>query len=286
MSHRHKAWPLLLLLGTALILPGSALADVSSARQRWHEVQKEDTKAADVEEEIRFGRSIAARILGRERLVQNARLSRYVKLIGAGLALHSSRNELQFHFAVLDSDQVNAYSTPGGYIFITRGAVRAARNEDELAAILAHEIAHVTQRHIVEDLNIHGEADDELDLSGVMRILGISADTARVAFNQAVDKALDVLFETGYRVDQELEADRVATLLLAESGYDPTALQRLLIRLDASEVQQAKGRMRTHPGGERRLEELATLLKNEQLTPIDHPRMKARFESHVKTIQQ
>jgi predicted Zn-dependent protease len=261
-----------------LLAAAPALA-AGDTRLRLHQLVENQTGEADVVAEVRFGEDVAARILGREKLSADTNLQRYVSLLGTALALHADRPELSFYFAVLDDDAVNAYSAPGGFVFITQGAVRAAQNEAELAAILAHEIAHVSRRHIVHELNIHGA--EQSDLSALTRFLGASADTARVALAQAVDKALDVLFDSGYNVQQELEADSVATLLLAEAGYDPTALRRFLARVESP----ATTGMKTHPGAEQRDAALNTLLAEEKLERLpNNATQQTRFDAYVKAI--
>jgi predicted Zn-dependent protease len=269
------------LVAAALVLSMPA-ATANEARLRLHQIATSHASEDDVAAEVRFGEDVAARILGRQQLIKNERLDRYVSLIGTALAAHADRPELNFYFAVVDSDTINAYSAPGGFVFITRGAVQATRDESELAAILAHEIGHVSRRHIVDELNIHGA--EQADLSTLSRFLGASADTARVALSQAVDKALSVLFDTGYNVKQELEADRVATLLLAETGYDPTALRRFLARVESPQQGRRQAGMKTHPGAAQRDAALAKLLAEEGLAPLpDTPLEQTRFERHVKT---
>ena len=143
-----KVFVTLLLLISTLCGATNAAAE-SDFRRRAHAVNSNEFETGDIQAEVAFGREIAARILGREPLRDNAELARYVTLIGQALALNSGRSELSFYFAVLDSEQVNAYSTPGGYVFVTRGALKQMRDEAELAAVLAHEIAHVQLRHII-----------------------------------------------------------------------------------------------------------------------------------------
>lgn len=271
------------LLALLMLLAAAPVFAASDTRLRLHQLVENQTGETDVMAEVRFGEDVSARILGREKLSTDEKLQRYVSLLGTALALHADRPELNFYFAVLESDAVNAYSAPGGFVFITRGAVRAAHDESELAAILAHEIAHVSRRHIVHELNIRGA--EQSDLSALTRFLGASADTARVALSQAVDKALEVLFDTGYNVQQELEADRVATLLLAETGYDPTALRRLLARVESPAAAQSA--MKTHPGAEQRDAALHTLLTEEKLSPLPgNSTQQARFDAHVKATSR
>jgi predicted Zn-dependent protease len=211
-----------------------------------------------VKTEIRFGREVSARILGAIPLSDSESLTRYVNLVGKSLVMHADRSEIEFHFAILDSDTVAAYSAPGGFVFITQGMFKAIHNEAELAAVLAHEIAHINLRHIVKELNI--KAVNKEELSSLARFLGASGDTTRVVFNQAVDKAYQVLFKNGYKKSQELQADAQAVTLMALTGYDPNALASLLKRL-ASNHNKRNTSSTTHPQFARREQELNRVLQ-------------------------
>jgi predicted Zn-dependent protease len=223
---------------------------------------------------------IAARILGKRNLYADAKLTRYINLVGQSLAQNCNRPELFFHFAILDSAHINAYSTPGGYVFITLGAIRHMNDEAELAAVLAHEIAHITRRHIVKELNIHA-ADTSL-VSSLSVFLGGSSETAKVAFLQAVDQAVSILFSKGYKIQDELDADRTAMILLANSGYDPIALQRYLTRIKNLTKQDAtKTPPTTHPSSAQRMLAIKQLIYDEQLTRLDYPNRRQRFIQYV-----
>lgn len=272
------------LLGLALALgpvASHATEGETPYRQRAHHVLAGATTAQDVETEIEFGRTIAARVLGRYALDDDAALNRYVNLVGSGIALHSGRGELTYRFAVLDSEHINAYSAPGGYIFITRGALAQMKDEAELAGVLAHEVAHITERHIVKALSIR--AADNSAGSGLSRILNAGTDTARVAIQQAADQAMRILFEDGYQQRDELDADRVATLLLATTGYDPAALHRYITRIQASETTSNNHEsVTTHPPSPERLAALRKTLDEEQLHGLHYPTLAERFTHHVK----
>ncbi len=99
------------------------------------------------EEETRIGRQIAGDLLGAVPLVRDDKLQRYVNLVGDWVALQSGRNDVTWHFGVLDTEDINAFAAPGGYIFVTKGLYKRLNNEAELAGVLAHEIAHVTMKH-------------------------------------------------------------------------------------------------------------------------------------------
>ena len=178
-------------------LPVLAWADETNsfsprqARQRLGQLRQFDFDPEDVSIEIDFGREVAAHLLGRYSLLDDDQLQRYVMQIGRNQVNYVYRPELEFYFAVLDSDHVGAFAAPGGYVFVTRGAVENMEDEAELAAVIAHEMIHVTERHIVKELGIRsGEGGM---VSGLARILGGSGDPARAAFSQAVEQALEIL---------------------------------------------------------------------------------------------
>jgi len=114
-------------------------------------------KAADIytpwtaEQEQAIGQASAAKLINVFRLYDNADMTRYVNLVGNTVARQSGRS-VPYHFAILDTDVVTAVSLPGGYIFITRGALANLHNEAELAGVLAHEVAHVDRRHLEKEI--------------------------------------------------------------------------------------------------------------------------------------
>lgn len=252
---------------------------VHALRQRSHSLTVNNTTPEDIKAEITFGRDIAARVLGRFILLKDKQRTRYVNLIGTALANQAARGELNYYFAILDSDSINAYSAPGGYIFITHGALSLAEDEAELAAILAHEIAHVTERQIVNALNIR--AVDSGGSAGLGRLLSASSDTAHVAFAQAAEQAVTILFKSGYSQQDELDADRIATLMLANSGFDPLALRRYLQRAQGMDNKDQEINL-THPPADARLTSLDRLIAEEKFNGLNQPRNTQRFKRHVK----
>ena len=220
----------LLLALSSVPLPVVAAEDNACPwRARPSSTPSDTYSVDDISEEIDFGKQVAARILGQHQLVGAPDLQRYISLVGSTLAQHSSRPELKFRFAVVESGQVNAYSTPGGYVFVTTAALKLMKSEAELAGVLAHEISHVCERHLVKDLNIRGS--DTSGFSSVLAIIGGATDAARIAFTQAVDKAVDVLFKDGYKQADEMQADQQAVSFAALAGYDPTGLESYLNRV-------------------------------------------------------
>lgn len=272
---------LVLSLITAGILSGCATdSSIREARQRSDQQYAQSSLSEeDVTAEIQFGRELAARILARYKMSSDEAMIRYINLVGKNIATHSDRPELNFHFTIIVSDEINAYAAPGGYIFVTTAAIKEMRDEAELAAVLAHEISHVTEKHIVKAIGIKGA--DSSALSGISKLLGASNDPSRVAFSQAMDKALNYLFENGLQAEDEYQADSTGTLLLAQTGYDPTALQRYLVRVKKQRKQLAVVN-KTHPPFDSRLVRIDQLLAMEALSSQPNKTYTQRFNAQIK----
>ena len=155
---RSTGFPVFALL-TMFLLPLSIHAGEGDGWRRRVSAESTDIAREDVSEEIRFGREIAARMVGRFGLYNDPQLMKYVNLVGRSLSQSTNRPELDFHFAVLNTSEINAYAAPGGYVFVTRGAIEKMQDESELAAVLAHEMTHINERHVVKELNIEGPGE-------------------------------------------------------------------------------------------------------------------------------
>ncbi len=278
-SGQVRQWAAAALVACGIWAAGTAAAGPRDCRLRLCDkgaLTEEPFTRADVELELRVGREVAARILSRFRLVPDARLQRYVNRVGAVLARNASRPELEYRFAVIDTATANAFSTPGGYVFVTRGALEAMESEAELAAVLAHEIAHVDRRHVVRDLRIRAPKGG-LE-GGVARLVGAGTGPVQVAFRQAVEGTLGILFQRGYRVEQEREADQVALMILAHTGYRPQALARYLGRLRNRRRGRIGHLARTHPLTPERLAAIRRVFPEDRPIGIE---LRARFGRYV-----
>ncbi len=194
---------------------------VSTANQKWD--------ANDI------GESTAVSVTKSPGLVKDQKLTDYVMCVGLTVAAVTGRQDIDFTFGVMDDNaSVNAVSAPKGYIFITRGALLKMQDESELAAVLAHEIAHVVEDHGMESLK-----------AGRMGSLVTGA--AKIASdNQMVDFLADAANDMKgmvYNPKQETEADKLAVKYLAAAGYDAGALARFMER----EMGSAKPDFRSHP---------------------------------------
>lgn len=213
------------------------------------------------EQEYYLGRSVAAAIFARNKPLVHRPLSAYATKIALTLASHSSRPETfgGYHVAILDTPQVNAVSAPGGFILLSKGFISILENEDELAAILAHEIGHIALKHGVSAIS-------ESNLTDALQIVGkeAAASTGNAAvselnalFGDSVNEVVGTLMDKGYSRSAEYDADSYAVTLLKKAGYDPGALVTALKKLESVSNAQG-GWFDTHPKPEARIEEVAS----------------------------
>lgn len=270
-----------ILLLFLLFVSFSASLSVAG-RKRLGPAQDETyTKIGDLEAEIRFGRDLAARILGNYKLHPDTTLQRYVNLVGKSVSLYSGRPELKFYFAVLDSDEINAFATPGGYIFITSGALKKMDNEAQLAGVLGHEISHVTRRHVVRKLDIRGQ--DDSAISGLSGIISANTDVFRNLLETSLNKASEILFETGYKLKEELEADSLGVMMAAAAGYHPESLKNFLIKSGGFEKEDTSYKKeKEHPQLNVRMISLNKTLVKNGLLNIKQVKVRGRFHENVK----
>lgn len=217
----------------------------------------------DPSEEHFIGRSVAAAVLtmpGYE-LTKDQALTDYVNLVGCGIAASSDEVRSTFtgyHFAVLESKEINAFACPGGTIFITRGLLEKTTSEDELACVLAHEIGHVTHRHglaaikkgnLVEGFKYLGEGAAQATLSDqdLKAVTGI--------FDDSIKDIVTTMVKSGYSKDAEFESDHSGENFAAAAGYDPNGLKRVLDRMKEGAGGEG-GMLSTHPSPDDRIGKL------------------------------
>jgi beta-barrel assembly-enhancing protease len=212
------------------------------------------------EDEYFVGRAVAASLFQSYRPYDDAELNAYLNRLGQGLALYSIRPAVYsgYRFFALDSPEVNAFATPGGHILVTRGLLRLAGDEDELAAVLSHEIAHVALGHGLA--SVHGFRFAQIVSDYAMNAgLSEGGEAARftATFGESIADLGKVLIVSGYSQTYELQADWEAYLILKAAGRDPGALSRLIARLPSRESTGeagAAGFALTHPASTTRLQ--------------------------------
>jgi predicted Zn-dependent protease len=203
--------------------------------------------------EQKIGADVAANILGASPLVDDTALQKYVNQVGMWIALHSEKPNLSWRFGVLDTSSINAFSAPGGYIFVTRGLLLVMRNEAELAGVLAHEVSHVTQKHVIKTRRTGA-------------LVGLLADAHNEsgddsAENQTLKKAVSAsteVYTRGLDKRDEYESDRMGMVIAARAGYDPFGLPTVLQSLSAINPKDSAVALmfKTHPDPEKRLDKV------------------------------
>ncbi len=214
------------------------------------------------ESEIALGRRTHKEILQRYSIYNNPQLQAYVSSVGEKLAENSHRSHLIYRFTVLDSKDINAFALPGGYIYVTRGLLAYLNSEAQLAAVLGHEIAHVTARHSVRQYS-------------AAQLAGIGATLASVFIpnmNQAGGQLMQVLGSallSGYGREHELEADKFGAEYAARTNYDSGAMldvirvlknqetfSKIRAKSEGREPQNYHGLFATHPDNDTRLQKV------------------------------
>jgi len=173
-------------------------------------------------EEISIGQKMAAQVDSTEKVLPDAEVQDYVNGVGQRIAHVSDRKDLPFHFKVLDSKEINAFATPGGYIYVYSGLLKILDDEAELAGVLSHEISHVVARHGVKRLQ---------QVLGVQVVLSIALGSSSQLSQDLVSTSIGIILQ-GYSRDNEFEADQFGTFYMEKAGYNPEGMAELLGKLD------------------------------------------------------
>jgi predicted Zn-dependent protease len=246
---------------TRTLLAAVAIASIAMTGCATNPVTgKADVVTMSAAQEVEIGRKMHPQILQQYGRYSDEALQAYVNDIGQRIARASHLPNLEFTFTVLDSEEINAFALPGGYVYVTRGIMAYLNSEAELVAVLGHEVGHVTARHAVRQQTGATAAGVGATLIGVLTGSGDLANIANMAGTALV---------RGYGRDMELEADSIGAEYLARLGYDPEAMidvVRLLKNQEMLEVQIARqegreprvyhGVFSTHPDNDTRLKEV------------------------------
>jgi predicted Zn-dependent protease len=200
------------------------------------------------EEESSIGQAIALQVVARYGgTVDDPQLLRYVNLVGRSVAATCDRPDIPYRFAVLNHDSINAFAAPAGYVFVTRGLLKNVQNEAELAAVLGHEIAHVSQKHILDVIQRSKQ------IAGVTEAGLAYAGKNPEAFKSVIDNAVKKLLDEGLDQSKEIEADQLGDVFASRVGYDPAAYVTFLTRLRALKGDD-KAFFKTHPNFSNRIQ--------------------------------
>ncbi len=248
------------------------LSTAAPARAQLGSILKKANQAADAKqklddltftdaEERQIGEQVSLKLRTRFGVYQNEPVTKYVSLVGGVLAQASSKPALDWRFIVLDTDGVNAYAAPGGFIHITRGLLGLMKNESELAGVLGHEITHVTQRHTINAIRKDKGISMGTDAAG-----GGSLKNELIA--KAIGKAFEDVFDGHWSRGDENDADRIGVQLANKVGYAPLGLAQALLKVSDRNASRTEpnGWFVSHPVIKERIANIDKQAASEKLT--------------------
>ena len=252
---------------------GGIGSKIRKANEAKGKVQKiSDLHISDADER-KIGEKVSDLVRVEYGVFQDKAVTKYVTLVGMTLARASSRPDLKWEFIVLDTDGVNAFASPGGFVHITRGALGFIKSEAELAGVLGHEIAHITGKHTVNAIKKSNAVQLTSDMvPGSNELIG---ELAEAAYANIVEKGFD-------RGDEE-NADQVGIRLANTLSYSPSGLGTFLTKLaerNKDQENERNGLFASHPETQGRIDRLNRLIKSEKLTGT--AQVQARYAAAIK----
>jgi len=287
----------LALSGSSLLLQGFGFGDLGSTIEQASKLTESATKSftavskalEDItpEQEYYIGRTIGAIVLNKYKSYEQQAGNRYLNLLGQTLARFSDLPELfdSYHFLILDSAEINAFATPSGLVFVTRGMLRCCSHEGALAAVLAHEIGHIQLKHGLHSI----EKDRITKATSILAIEGTKnfaqSDVASLTstFEDSINDITSTMINNGYSRSFENEADTAAVTLLGRVGYNPAGLIDMLKIMSKELKPGGLDFAKTHPSPESRIENLEKLVAGTGVqTPV--AAQQRRFEAALKGV--
>ena len=230
------------------------------------------------EQEYYIGRTVGAVVLGKYPAYDQSAANEYVNVIGQTLAQASDLPAIfgGYHFLVLDSNDINAFATPSGLVFVTRGLLRCCKNEDALAAVLAHEIGHIQLRHGMEAIEKARvtEALTTLAVEGAKSLGTREVAALTETFGGTISDITGTLINKGYARSSEYAADQAAVALLRRVGYNPNGLVEMLTLMKKNLKAGSLDFAKTHPAPDDRIKEIQKKGLAYAAVPAPAPRQK------------
>lgn len=224
------------LLAGLILLAGCSTSSYNVATQR------QETLLISTDREAAIGEAVARRVEEEFTLIRDPELLSRLDRVGGRIAAASDRKDILYRFSIIEEKEPNAFALPGGFIYATTGLMELVQSDDELAAVLGHEVGHVTARHTVK--RIQGAIGLQL-----LQIIALGTQAGDARTQQGIDLAFASLM-TSYSQQDELEADRLSVKYLKRTGYRPEAAIDFLTRLRDHTQKQPLRRFsyfRSHP---------------------------------------
>jgi predicted Zn-dependent protease len=271
---KHLVAPVMLLLLAAtsaeaqIHIPSGVTKGIETASKS---KEAYDSLTISADEERTIGEGVSDKLRARFGVVQDPAIHKYVTLVGTAVAEGASSDQQPkkgWVFIVLDTDGVNAFAAPGGFVHITRGAMALIKNESELASVLGHEIGHVTHKHTI----------NAIKKSNAIKVGADAAGSRSALLGQVIDLSYNQIVEGTFDRGDEIDADSVSTQLAPKAGYAST-LDDFLKRLDDrnKNMPTRNGLFASHPATAERIEKLQKLDASIKTTAM----AEARYKSSV-----
>ena len=236
-------------------------------------------EAITPENEYYIGRAVAATVLTNYNVYNSPEKEIYLNKICSAIVLNSGKPELYngYHVKILDSDEVNAFATSGGHIFITRGLLDCTDSEDSVAAAIAHEVAHIQLQHSLKAIKTSRWTAAGISATGAAISVVQSGSELASTMNDMVGDVVTNLVNSGYSQSQEFAADSLALTLMAEAGYNPQAMLDMLSMLKSASSGKSGGMYKTHPAPDKRIGKVNSAIKKVALPEDTTAYRTARF---------
>ena len=275
-------------LGTAVgVATGAITEDQAQSINRTSSAVGKAFDEITPEQEYWVGRTVAATLLSQTKPFDDGAANEYLNTLGQYLALCSDRPETfgGYRFQIMDSDDINAFAAPGGYILISRGMLRCCRTENAVAAVLAHEIGHVELKHGLKSIDksrMTGAVTTVLAEAG-KNLGGKELAEVTKAFEGSISDITSTLVNRGYSRQFESQADKAAVAILQNAGYDPNGLVAMLSEMEKRLKPGGHDFAKTHPDPKVRIKEVRALIGG---TPAAEapPARQARFDKAMRGV--
>lgn len=274
------------VLGSLGSVGGAPVGDYAASAVKGASAVAKAAEDFTPEQEYYIGRAVGASVLAKYQPLNNAKANAYVNEVGQALAMFSDMPQTYggYHFLILDSAEINAFAAPGGLVFITRGMLRCCAGENALAAVLAHEIAHVQGKDALRSIK-RARTTEALAIIGGEAIKHAGgADLARLTniFADSIGDIMTTMVNSGYSRTLEYQADKTAVAILARTGYDTAGLPDMLAEMQKQLKPGGADFAKTHPAPQDRITELASLARVAEIK--EPPARMARFKAALGNI--